>query len=90
MNGRPLVLAEIVNADDVFVDDVGGQARLLQESGLGFLVRRALFGQNLDRHLAPQHGVLGAVDIRHAPTEEFLDRVFSDARRVFHYGNIPV
>ncbi len=81
------IFAEIVNTDDVFVRDVAGQTRLLQETRFGFFVGAAFFGQDFDRHRAADHGVERFIDARHPATEEFLKLVFADARGKLHKGS---
>src|ERR1019366_9859133 len=71
--------AEIVNADDVFVVEVAGGAGLGEEAGLGFLILRGSFGEDLDGHGTAHHRVHGAIDVRHPAAEKFLQFVFADA-----------
>ena len=56
---RPVLFvgAEIVNADDVFVGYFAGRVRFGQEAGFGLLILAAVFGQDLDRHGAADHGI---------------------------------
>ena len=48
----PVVLAEIVNGDDIFVADVRGRARLKQKAGFRFGVGRGGTREDFQRHTA--------------------------------------
>ena len=48
----------------------GERAGLALEAGDAFAVAREFLGQHLDRHLAPELGVAGAVDLTHASRAE--------------------
>ena len=88
MNGRPLgVFAEIVNADDVVVRDVAGQARFLQKTRFDFFVGAAFFGQDLHGDGAADNGVARFIDARHPAAQKFLQLVFTDARGQLHHGS---
>jgi hypothetical protein len=75
-----LVLAKIVNAQNVFVGDVARGAGLSQEPRLYIRVFAPLVGENLDGHSPADHGVARTIDVRHAAAEVFLQLVFSDVR----------
>ena len=76
----PVVLPEVVNADDVVVLDIARQTGFLQETRLGVRIGASRVGQNLDGYDAANHGVARAVDFRHAAAQIFLELVFSDER----------
>ena len=59
------VLAGVVDGDDVGVIDRRGNARLAQKPLAEALVLGEVWGQKLERHLAPQPLVVGAVDDAH-------------------------
>ena len=61
---------DLVDGDDVRVVEGGGGARLLHEAGAAGLVRQPLGGQHLDRHLAAEARVAGAVHLAHAARAE--------------------
>jgi len=61
---------DLVNGDDVGVVEGGGGAGLLDEAGAAVRVGEAIGGQDLDRDLAAEAGVAGAVDLAHAPGAE--------------------
>jgi hypothetical protein len=72
MKGPAVFFAEIENADDVFVADVGRGASFEQEAGFGFVVRCPHDGQELQCDLAAQHSVARSIDVRHPAPEELL------------------
>ena len=75
----PFILPEIVDADDVVVLDIAGQAGFLQEPRLGVGIGASRIGENLDHHGAAENGVARAVDIRHPAAQTLFELVFSDA-----------
>ena len=79
-----LILAEVVDADDIFVAHVGGQASLLQETSLGFQIFHRVLSHNFDGDAPPEHGILRPVDVRHAASEEIFEHVFPDLFRMLH------
>jgi hypothetical protein len=67
----PLAVAdEIVDAADVAVRDLLGEPDLVTETLQRRAARRALGGQQLDRHPAAELAVLGLVDLAHPPDAE--------------------
>src|ERR671934_55536 len=69
-------LVGVVDGDDVGVVEGGGDARLAQEALAEALVLGQLGGEQLERHLASEAQVLGAVDDAHAAApEQGLDPV---------------
>src|SRR5262249_47281543 len=82
--GTSVVLAEIVDRDDVFVADVGGGAGLEQESGFGLRVDCACFGEKLECDVTAEHAIASAINPGHTAAEELLDFVFADAGWVIH------
>src|SRR4029079_13823850 len=76
--------AEIINCNNVFGRDAGGEAGLLQESCLGLGVVGHRLCQSFDRHARCEYAFLDTVYTRHAAAQKFLDFVFADARRMFH------
>jgi hypothetical protein len=70
---EPFGRLDLVDGDDVGVVEGGGGAGLLDETGAASRVREVLGGKDLDRHLAPQPRVAGAVDLAHPPGPEGLE-----------------
>ena len=68
--GLAVVLAELMYGADVRVLEGGGQAGLAPESAQPFLRRGGLGVEDLDRDLAPQARIFGAVDLAHATHPE--------------------
>ena len=64
--GRAVVGADVVHAEDVGVIERADRARLLLEAAEAIRVRGKRGGQHLDRHLAAEARVTGAVDLAHA------------------------
>jgi hypothetical protein len=82
---RPaLILAEIVNRDDVLVVCLAGDARLAEETRAGLGVARGRFVQNLDCNLASQQRIPRPVHLRHPPAQQLFELVFADAGRGIH------
>ena len=67
-----LVLAEVVDRDDVGVVERGGGQGLLAEAGAEVRIATVLGAEDLDRDVAIELGVVGAVDAGHAPLPEEL------------------
>ena len=65
--GRPLVEAHVVDSQDAGVVEGGDGPRLPFEAREPVGVAPDVLRQNLDRHLAPEAGIEGAVDLAHAP-----------------------
>src|ERR1022692_2384502 len=74
-----VVLAEIIDAEDVIVRDVAGHTGFGQETLFGFGVFAAGLGEDLERDGAADHGIASAVHMRHASAQEFLQFVFADS-----------
>ena len=68
-----LVLTEVVDGADVGVVERRGGARLALKALEGLAVLGHLRGQELDRHLAAEIGVLGLIDDPHAATSQLGD-----------------
>ena len=73
MKWRALVLADVVDGADVGVVERGGGARLAAEARQRGGVAGHLFGQELERDLAAEPGVDGAVDDAHAAAAELVE-----------------
>ena len=61
----PLLVADVVQRADVGVVELGDGAGLALEAGAELRAGRQVGGQHLDRHVAAQAGVVGAVDLAH-------------------------
>jgi hypothetical protein len=61
---------EAVQRGDVGMVERGERAGFALEPSDALLVARHLLGQDLDRHLAPEPGVAGAVHLSHASRAE--------------------
>ena len=73
--------ADIVNGQDVRVIELSGGARLLLEATQPAGVRRERVGDQLDRDLAPEPWIAGAVHLAHATrTQPADDLIGADAR----------
>jgi hypothetical protein len=73
---QPFLLARLQDGDDVRVVEGGGDPRLAQETLTKPLILGELGGNHLERDLAPEPRVFGAVDRAHPPTaDERLDSV---------------
>ena len=70
---RAVVRADVVERDDVGVGERRDGARLLLEAAQAVRVRRQVAGQDLDRDVAPEARVAGAVDLSHAARTEGRD-----------------
>ena len=66
---------DLVDGDDVGVVESGDRARLLLEAGAAGLVRQPVCRQDLDRDLAAEARVAGAVDLAHASRAERGDHL---------------
>src|SRR5580658_1826638 len=75
----PLVLAEVVNADDVLVIDIASQTGFLQETRLDVRIGGSRFRQNLNDHCPADNAVSRAVDFGHPAAQIFFELVFSYA-----------
>jgi len=75
-----LVPTEIVDANDVFVREIARGPGFGEKALFGFFVLACRVGQDLDRHLTADHSIHGAVDMRHAAAEKFLQFVFAETR----------
>ncbi len=70
--------ADVVNDGDVGVIQRSSSPSLRLEAGQPFGVAGVLLGEHLDRHLAPETGVLTEVHHSHAAlTERFKDLVMT-------------
>ena len=65
MKSMPVRGLDLVDGDDVGVVEGRGGAGLLHEAGAAMRVGEAIGGQDLDRDLAAEAGVAGAVDLAH-------------------------
>ena len=65
--GRSLVLADVVDSNNVGVVEGGCGAGLLLEASQAFRVSRQFFPQHLDGHVPPQLEVFRSVDFSHPP-----------------------
>ena len=70
-----VALADLVDLADVGVIERSGGARFAKEPLASVVVLLERFGQELDRHLAPEHGVLRQKDAAHAAPAERLDEL---------------
>ena len=76
---RSLLLAEVIDGDDVRVIEVGGGLGLLLEALTGFVVAADAFRDGLDGDEAPEHRVVGLVDLAHGPLADLAqDFVLAD------------
>ena len=71
--GHAALLAEVVDRDDVGVVELGRGAGLALEALAGALVLAQLAEHDLDRHVAPEHGVVGAEDLAHGARADLPD-----------------
>ncbi len=70
--GNPVLVAEVEDLEDVGMLETGDRPRLLLEPlAIGRFVGEDV-GQDLDRHVAIEGGVVGAVDRSHAATTDSL------------------
>ncbi len=65
-----LVLGQVIDGGDARVVERGEDVGFALESGEALRVLGKRLGQHLDRHLAPELGVLGPVDHTHAALTE--------------------
>ena len=72
--GAVSVLDEVADFDDVFVVDPVDRAGLGEEAFDRLVIAGVLAAQDLQRHLAPQAGVLGDEDPTHAARADLLDQ----------------
>ena len=78
---QTVVLARVVDRDDVRVVDRGRQPRLSDEPLAEGVVLGEVGAQHLERHLVPEPHVVGPVDHAHAaPPEHALDPVGGELR----------
>ena len=68
--GDPILGADVVDGQDVGMIEGGHRPGLLLEAAEAVGARRAIGGDDLDRHLSPQSRVAGTVDLSHAPRPE--------------------
>ena len=71
--GHALLLAEVVDGDDVRVVQLGRGLGLALEADARALVGAELAGDDLDRHLAAEHGVEGPEHLSHGALAELAD-----------------
>ncbi len=86
---RALVVAEVVDGDDRRVVEPRDELRLALEalaSGGADELRR----HQLDRHVARQHGVAGAVDDAHAAAPELADDGVAAGKAGADHARAPV
>ena len=78
---QAVLISRLVDGDDVGVIERGGDPRLAQEALAEALVLGELGGDHLERDLASEPLLLGAVDRAHPPSaDEGLDPVAGDRR----------
>ncbi len=65
-NGAPVVLADVVERDDVRMGERGYRARFQLETTAAVGILRVVGGQNLERDVAPQPRVAGAIHLAHS------------------------
>jgi len=82
----PVVLLEAVDLGDVGVVEGGEEAGLALEASQALRVRREGPGKHLDRHLAAEGRVLGAVDLTHATGAEAPADAIVGERLADHRG----
>ena len=63
---RSVVLADVKNGDNVGMVEGGGGLGFLLKAAKPFGIARPVLGQYLDRNVAFQRGVAGAIDLAHA------------------------
>ncbi|MDF3043565.1 MAG: hypothetical protein K0Q71_6271 [Thermomicrobiales bacterium] len=68
--GRAVVLADVIDVDDVRVGEGGGRARLALETGAEAGIGGELRPRRLDRHVAAEEEIVTEVDDRHPPLAE--------------------
>ena len=68
--GRAVVLADVIDIDDVGVGEGGGRARLALEAGAEARIGGELRPRRLDRHVAAEEEIVTEVDGRHAALAE--------------------
>ena len=71
--GHAALLAEVVDRDDVGVVEPGRGLRLVLEALAGAWVLAQLAEHDLDRDVAPEHGVVGAEDLAHGARADLAD-----------------
>ena len=81
--GRAVLVAEVEDLDDVRVLQARHRARLLLESLAVFRVLGEEIGQDLDRHVAVEGGVVRAVDGCHAAAADALHDPVRAERHAF-------
>ena len=86
MNGSPCFHAVVEDVDHVGMAERGGRLRLLAEAGDECRVAAVLGAQHLDRHVAPQLGVVAAEDGRHAALAEQLDEAIAAGKYLPDFG----
>ena len=83
MNERPVVLADVVDRDDVRVRrEARGGARLALEAAAGALVLAEMGGQDLDRDGAAEQLVVGRPDGRHPAGGDVADDAVAPGREI--------
>src|SRR5579884_2927661 len=80
----PLIFAEIINADNVLVRDIGSHSSLQEKACLGLRVHRTQGGENFQGNVPAENAIFGAVYMSHSAAQEFLELVFSDSGRMIH------
>src|SRR5215217_6519763 len=68
--GRAVVLADVVDVDDVPVGEGGGRARLALEADAEARIGGELRSRRLDRHVAAEEEIVTEVDDRHPSLAE--------------------
>jgi len=85
--GRAVAEADIVHSEDVPVVQRSDGPRFLGEAAEAIGVGRDRVGEDLDRHVAPEPGVAGAVDRAHAPGANQLEDLVRTQPRARSQGH---
>jgi hypothetical protein len=81
-------LAEVVDRHHVGIVEPRGRPSLATETFLERLIAGQMRGQDLHRHHAVGHGVIGAPDIAHSTAAQQLDQLVAPERRAVQL-NLP-
>jgi len=76
-----LLLAVVIDGDNVVMLNRPRQPRLVQKTLLGLRVADALLGQDLHRHSPAHHRVYRLVDMRHSSTQKRLQFIATEPHR---------
>src|SRR6185295_2694656 len=78
-----VILTKVVDPDDIGMFDIRCQARFPQEAASPFRVGSPIGCQDFYRHGFPDHGIPGAINMRHAASEVLFYDVISNSLRMF-------